>query len=106
MTRKRVTVSLDADLVEYAKSAVREGRAESVSGWVNQAMRRYLEEEKAFRAAEEAIAAYEAEFGAITDEDIAEAERWMEERAIVVNPPEAKRRRSSTRRRRPEDGAA
>ncbi len=80
----RLTASVDREQLAAARDAVAAGRADSVSAWVNEAMRRQAELESRLAAMASLIAAYEAEHGVITEEEIRDASRWARERAIVV----------------------
>jgi Arc/MetJ-type ribon-helix-helix transcriptional regulator len=85
MTAKsRLSVTVDADLVEASQAAVAAGEAESVSAWVNDALRLKADHDRRLRALDDFIAAYEAEHGEITEEEMEAAVRSMRERAIVV----------------------
>ena len=85
MTAKhRLSVTIDADLIAAGRAAVAAGEAESVSAWVNEALRLKAEQDRRLRALDQFIAAYEAEHGEITDEEMDAAVRSMRERAIVV----------------------
>jgi Arc/MetJ-type ribon-helix-helix transcriptional regulator len=85
MTAKsRLSVTVDADLIEASQAAVAAGEAESVSAWVNDALRLKADHDRRLRALDDFIAAYEAEHGEITDEEMEAAVRSMRERAIVV----------------------
>ena len=85
MTAKnRLSVTIDADLIAAGQAAVAAGEAESVSAWVNEALRLKAEQDRRLRALDQFIAAYEAEHGEITDEEMDAAVRSMRERAIVV----------------------
>lgn len=75
MTKRRITLTIDADLLDEASAAVSDGDASSVSAWVNQAMADKSEHRQRLKALGEAIADYEAEFGKITDEERAEQRR-------------------------------
>ena len=75
MTKRRVTVTLDAELVEVANQVVASGRAESVSAWVNAALARESERDRLLQNGREAIAAYEAQYGAFTEEELVEQAR-------------------------------
>jgi hypothetical protein len=83
----RLTVTVDPDLVEDGKRAVADGSAESLSAWVNQALAVHSKREQQLAGLREAIADYEAEFGKITEEEIAALEQRDRETAIVVNGP-------------------
>jgi Arc/MetJ-type ribon-helix-helix transcriptional regulator len=83
-TKKRLSATVDADLVEAGHVAVEAGFAESVSAWVNDALRLKTEHDRRLRALDEFIAGYEAEHGEITDEEMAGAVRRARERAVIV----------------------
>lgn len=85
----RVTASVDPDLVAAARGAVAAGRAGSVSDWVNEAMRQRAEHESRLAALGAFIAAYEAEHGEITEEEVRDARRRARARAIVVRGPDS-----------------
>ncbi|MFK4088672.1 hypothetical protein ACI2LF_31450 [Kribbella sp. NPDC020789] len=85
MTEKeKLSVTVDQDVVEAARAAVSAGRVGSVSAWVNDALHRQLAHERRLQALDRFIADYEAENGVITEEDIAEAQRAVRARAVVV----------------------
>ena len=81
MTKRRITLTIDADLLDEASAAVSDGDASSVSAWVNQAMADKSEHRQRLKALGEAIADYEAEFGKITDEELEERRRLDREEA-------------------------
>ena len=58
-----------------AQTAVDEGRAGSISAWVNDALRLKAEHDRRMQALDSFLAAYEAEHGAITEAEIDEAGR-------------------------------
>ncbi|HVE47079.1 MAG TPA: hypothetical protein VNA57_10095 [Acidimicrobiales bacterium] len=80
----RLTASVDAAQLAAARKAVAAGRADSVSAWVNEAMRRQAELESRLAAMAALIGAYEAEHGVITDDEMLDASRWARARAVVV----------------------
>lgn len=82
--KRRLSASVDADLVESGQAAVRTGAAANFSAWVNEALRRQVEHELRLAALDEFLAAFEAEHGAISDEEIAAASRRTRARAVVV----------------------
>lgn len=96
--KERLTVTVDADLVEAGHQAVATGRAESLSGWVNQALAERKAKEQRILAMAAAVAEYEARFGAISPEEIAAQQRADQRAAIVVRGP--RRGRARPRRRR------
>jgi glycerol dehydrogenase-like iron-containing ADH family enzyme len=92
--KERLTVTVDPALVQAANEAVAAGRADSLSSWVNLALSERATKERQLRAMADAIAAYEAEFGTITPEELVAQERADRESAIVVRGgPRARRRR-------------
>jgi hypothetical protein len=85
MTRKqRLSASVDAELVAVAQGAVAEGHAESISAWVNEALRLKVDHDRRLRALDDFLAAYEAEHGEITEDDMRDAARRARSRAVVV----------------------
>jgi len=82
--KKRISATVDAELVEASHAAVAAGDTESVSAWVNDALRLKVDHDRRLRALGSFIASYEAEHGEITDEEMAAAARWARERAVVV----------------------
>ncbi len=85
MTAKaRLSATVDADLIAASQAAVAAGEAESVSAWVNDALRLKIEHDRRLRGIDDFIAAYEAEYGEITDDEMDAAYRAARARAIVV----------------------
>lgn len=84
MTKRRITLTIDADLLENARAAVNDGEASSVSAWVNQAMADKSEHRRLLKAMDEAIADYESEYGPITEEQIEETLRSTSQRTIRI----------------------
>jgi hypothetical protein len=84
--RQRLSATVDADLLKAARRAVSDGRAASVSAWVNDALRRRAEDDRRLKAMDSFIRDYEAEHGVITEEDIRNAERYFRSRTIRVRP--------------------
>ena len=71
MKRERITVTVDPEWVAAGAAAVAEGRADSVSAWVSQAMAEKAANDRRLRFLDLAIADYEAEFGVITEAEMA-----------------------------------
>jgi Arc/MetJ-type ribon-helix-helix transcriptional regulator len=70
MTAKtRLSATVDTDVLESVRAAVAVGEAESVSAYVNDALRLKAEHDRRLRGIDDFIAAYEAELGEITEED-------------------------------------
>jgi Arc/MetJ-type ribon-helix-helix transcriptional regulator len=82
--KERLSASVDADLVAVAQDAVAQGRAESVSAWVNEALRLKVAHDQRLRALDEFVAAFETEHGEITEAEMNEAARRARGRAVVV----------------------
>lgn len=92
------SVSVDAELWD---ELVREAGAGPVSPLVNDALAHYLRRQRGLAA----IAEYEAEYGAFTEEELAEADRILDEAGVVdltttVKPKRAKRSTVPPSRRR------
>lgn len=83
-TKRRLSASVDAELMAVAQQAVTAGHAESLSAWVNDALRLKADHDRRLQALDEFLAAYEAEHGEITEEEMRDAARRARERAIVV----------------------
>ena len=75
---------MDADLVAVAQEAVAQGRADSISAWVSEALRLKVAHDRRLRALDEFVAAFEAEQGEITEAEMSEAARRARGRAVVV----------------------
>jgi hypothetical protein len=82
--KARLSASVDADLLAAGHAAVSAGRADNLSAWVNDALRRQAEHDVRLDALGALVAEYESEHGPITDAEIAEATRWAGERAVVM----------------------
>jgi Arc/MetJ-type ribon-helix-helix transcriptional regulator len=88
-SKQRLSASVDADLLVAAQRAVDEGRAASVSAWVNDALRLKTEHEERMQALDSFLAAYEAEHGVIGEAEMNEAVRRAGSRATVVRAAKA-----------------
>lgn len=82
--KERLTVTVDPELVVAANEAVAAGRAQSLSGWVNAALAERAWRDRKLVALSAGVADYEAEFGVISDEEIAAQQRADRESAVVV----------------------
>lgn len=82
--KERLTISVDAPLAAAAAQAVADGQVESMSAWVGEAMRDRVAKERRLAALAEAISAYEAEHGEITDDEVAEQARADRDVAAAV----------------------
>jgi hypothetical protein len=71
MTRRdRLTVTVDPALIQAGHAAVAARHAESVSAWVNRALAERAAKERRLAAMGDAIAAYEAQAGSISEEEL------------------------------------
>lgn len=95
--KERLTVTVDPDLVEAAQRAVREGRAESLSGWVNAALGDRATRDRRLETLAQVVADYEAEFGQISAEEMESLQRADREAAVVVRGERSGASRSGRR---------
>jgi hypothetical protein len=91
-TKERLSASVDAALMQAAREAVAEGRAPSLSAWINDALRIKCEHDRRMAALSGFVASFEAEFGEISDEEMRDATRSARSRARVVRPKAPKRK--------------
>ncbi|MBK6438574.1 MAG: hypothetical protein IPH81_12915 [Candidatus Microthrix sp.] len=84
MQKRRVTITVDADVVEEATRAVAEGRASSVSAWIGEAMVARQTNDRRLEVLGELIAEYEAAHGTITDEELAQQAQADRDSAALV----------------------
>lgn len=89
--KERLSASVDADLVAVAQDAVAHGQAESVSAWVNDALRLKAERDRRLAALDDFIAAFETEHGQISEEEMADAARRARARAMVIRGPRGRK---------------
>ena len=73
---------MDAELLDAAEEAVGQGRAETVSAWVNSALRLKLEHDERLRALADFVSEYEDEHGPITADEMRDAARRSRARAL------------------------
>lgn len=95
MPKQRLTISLDQDLVDAAAAAVAEGRADSVSAWVSDALTDRVAHQRRLDALAVAIAEYEEEHGVITDEELADQARRDRDAAAAVRSGRSKGQRGA-----------
>jgi|SRR5579884_3191187 len=99
MSKQRLSASVDGELIEAAENAVKRGRCESVSAWVNDALHLKLQQERRLEALAGFVAAYEADHGEITKEEITHAVRRARSKAVAVRDiPSPKSRRKPSHR--------
>jgi Arc/MetJ-type ribon-helix-helix transcriptional regulator len=89
--KERLSATVDGDLIAAAQEAVARGEAESVSAWVNDALRLKADLDRRLAALDDFLAAYEAEHGEITDQEMRGAARKVKARAVVVRGRRARK---------------
>ena len=97
--KRRLSASVDADLIAAAEDAVTRGRFDSVSAWVNEALRLKLAQDRRLEALAAFVGAYEAEHGEITLEEMRLAARRTRARAVSVRGTRAGEGPATGRRR-------
>ena len=95
--KRRLSVSVDAELLAAAEAAVERGEAPTLSAYVSVGIRNQLENDQRLRAGREFIRAHEAEHGEITEEESHRAMRSLQSRAVHVRPPSSARKASASR---------
>jgi hypothetical protein len=83
-TKERLTVTVDPAFIAAGNDAVAEGRADSLSAWVNAALAERIAKERRLAALAEAVNAYEKRFGVISPQELADQKRADRESATVV----------------------
>jgi hypothetical protein len=99
--KERLTVTVDPAFIAAGNDAVAEGRAESLSGWVNAALAERVARERRLVALAQAVAAYEERFGVISAQELADQARADRESAVVLRGSRAGRAKRKARRRLP-----
>lgn len=97
--KERLTVTVSPDFIAAGNDAVAEGRAESLSAWVNAALAEKVAKEARLAALAEAVAQYEKRFGAISGQELADQARADRESATVVRGT-ARAQKAKARRNR------
>ena len=100
-SKRRLTVTVDPNLVEAANRAVEAGEAASLSGWVSAAMAEKARRDDRLALSRAAVVDYESEFGEITAAEIAAVKRADRADAIVLRGRSAPGQRRRSARRRP-----
>jgi len=98
--KKRLSATVESELLEAGRVAVAEGRAPHLSAWVNDALRRQADHDRRMVALSDFLAHYEAENGEITEQEMKDAARRARSRAVVVRgsgEDRAKTRRGTKR---------
>lgn len=82
--RQRLSATVERDLLAAGRAAVAEGRADSLSAWVNDALRRQADHDRRMKALDAFLERYEGKHGEITEEEMQAATRRSRARAVVV----------------------
>ena len=98
MSKTRLSASVDADLLDAAEKAVAEGRSDSVSAWVNDALRRKQDHDARLKALAAFVASYEHASGVITDDEVRQAVRRARARAVTIRGVAANHRAKRRKR--------
>lgn len=77
-------MSVDAAWAQAGRRAVADGRAPSLSSWVNEALARQAEHDAGLAALDALLADIEDEHGEITPGDIADAEHRVRTQGVIV----------------------
>lgn len=96
MAKRRLSVSIDSDLVEAAERSLASGR--TLSAYDSDALRLKLEHDRRLAAMRAFIAEYEREHGEITEDEMRAASRRLRARAVSMR---ALPGRASQRGKRP-----
>jgi hypothetical protein len=96
----RLSASVDAELLRAAEAAAKQGRAPTVSAWVNEALRLKLAHDQRLQALAVFVEAYEAQHGEISPDEIQAARRAARARALPVRKVATTGKASSPRGRR------
>ena len=99
MRKERLTVTVDPEFIDAGNDAVAEGRAESLSAWVNAALAERVARERRLVALAQALTVYEERFGAISAQELADQARADRESAIVLRGTRTGRTKRKPRRR-------
>lgn len=84
MSKRRLTITVDQEVAAAGAAAVAEGRAASVSAWVNAALAEKAVRDRRLATLAEAVAAYESEWGVIDDDELVEQARADRDAAAAV----------------------
>ncbi len=90
--KERLSASVDAHLVKAANEAVTQGRADSVSAWVNEGLQLKLAHDRRLKALDAFVARYEAKHGEITGEEMRQATRRARASALMVRGGQARKK--------------
>jgi hypothetical protein len=99
MSKVRLSASVDADLLDAAEEAVARGHSESVSAWVNDALRRQRDHHRRLNALAAFVASFEDARGVISPEEMEQAVRRARARAIPIRSAPVAKHAAKRRKR-------
>ena len=82
--KQRLTITVDPRLAAAGQQAVADGKADSLSGWVSDAIEDKIDRDNKLEYLARAIADFEAQNGTITDTEISAQRRADRTNATVV----------------------
>ena len=82
--KARLSASVRSELLEAAALAVKEGRATTISAWVEAALEQHLAQERRLHALGTFVTAFEAAHGVLTPADEAQAALSVRRDAVLV----------------------
>ena len=98
--KARLTVTVDPELLEAAQEAVAAGQSPSLSAWVSLAIAERIAKERRLAALADAVSAYEADFGVISEQEMADQARADRSTAVVVRASAATKKQTRRAARR------
>jgi hypothetical protein len=93
--KRRLTVTVDPELVDAGQRAVETGQADSVSAWVTAALEDKIRRDRKLALLGAAVADFELEFGEITAAEMVAQQRVDRAQAVVVRGNGGGRNRTS-----------
>lgn len=84
MAKRRVTITVDEEILQVAAQAVSDGDADSVSSWISDAMVHRRATELRLVALSHMVADYEAQHGAITADELNQQAQADRDAAAMV----------------------
>lgn len=82
--KERLTITVSPELVEAGQRAVSAGEADSISAWISTAISEKIATDSRRHALASAISDFEAEFGEISEEEMAAQRRSDRSKASIV----------------------
>ena len=82
--KRRLSASVDDDLIRAAEAAAKRGDVPTVSAWVNEALREKLDHERRLASLGSFIRGFEGANGEISEREMDDAARRARGRAVTV----------------------